>query len=405
MYPSIGGPDRGVGAATTTVAALGGAVLLIACTGFETTTVPEYEPVTAASGGSPGGGGSTGSGAAMDDAGLTAGAAGSNMVTPDAGGEGGSGMEVAPPEAPATLSETGLFSGRDADGELILSEGIVEFQPRYALWSDGAEKHRYVYLPTGAQIDTSDPDHWVVPVGTKLWKSFVAGGQLVETRLIERTGDGEFLFATYFWETADATDAVKMEYRNLLLNAAGTSHDIPNGMMCEACHARLTDRALGFSALQLNHDLGGLNLETLLAEGWLTDPVSLDIQMPGDDPLTQDALGYLHANCGNCHNDSPGLLVESVPEPQMLLRVSVNDQTLEDTGTYRTAINQLTTASDELGIDYRIVGGNDADSAVPFRMTMRMIEDQMPPIGTEIIDPEGLALIESWIQSLPPPTP
>jgi hypothetical protein len=33
-----------------------------------------------------------------------------------------------------------------------------------------------------------------------------------------------------------------------------------------------------------------------------------------------------------------------------------------------------------------------------------MIEDQMPPIGTEVQDEEGLALIEEWIMSLPPPT-
>ncbi len=328
-----------------------------------------------------------------------------------ASGSGGTdstgGTEGAPPEAPAMLSETGLFSARGVDGELALSEGVREFQPLYTLWSDAADKRRYVYLPPGTQIDTSDPDHWVVPAGTKLWKSFINNGQLVETRLIERTGDGpnDFRFATYFWMTAGASDAVKMEYRNLLLNAAGTTHDIPNGMMCEACHGRLRDRALGFSALQLNHDLGGLNLETLLNEARLSDPVPLDIRVPGEDSMTRDALGYLHANCGNCHNDSPGLLVESVPEPQMLLRLSVNDQTVEDTGTYRTAINQLSTASSDLSVDFRILGGNPEDSAVPFRMTLRQIEDQMPPIGTEIVDPDGLDLIESWIQTLPPPSP
>jgi hypothetical protein len=36
-------------------------------------------------------------------------------------------------------------------------------------------------------------------------------------------------------------------------------------------------------------------------------------------------------------------------------------------------------------------------------MNQRMIEDQMPPIATELQDPTGLATISSWIQSLPPP--
>lgn len=311
-------------------------------------------------------------------------------------------------EAPAMLSQTGLFTERSADGTLVLAEGVREFQPRYWLWSDGSDKKRYVYLPPGTQIDTSDPDHWVLPVGTKLWKSFISGeqrNQLVETRLIERIGEGEhdFRYATYFWMAADSTDAMLMKYNNERLNAAGTTHDIPSGPMCERCHNGLKERALGFSALQLNHDLGGLNLASLLEEGLLTEPISLDIGMPGDDELTRDALGYLHANCGNCHNDSPGLPVESVPAPQMFLRVLVGDLTVEDTGTYKTAVNQLTTASSELGIDYRIYGGDDTLSALYFRMTRRMIEDQMPPIGTEVTDDEGLSVIQEWISDLPPP--
>lgn len=313
--------------------------------------------------------------------------------------------------APAMLSETGLFTAR-VDGELMLAEGVREFQPRYPLWSDGAEKHRYVYLPPGTQIDTSDVDHWVFPVGTKFWKSFVSGGQLVETRLIERTGAelGDWRFATYWWEMPDATDAGKMDYKNQRLNASGTTHDIPAGSMCERCHEPLEERALGFSALQLNHDLGGLNLATLLEEGLLTDEIPLDIGMPGEDELTQDALGYLHANCGNCHNDRPGLALESVPAPQMLLRVLVGDQDLEDTGVYNTAINQPTTASDELPVDWRIYGSDPGSledltvmSAILYRMKQRGIEDQMPPIGTQMEDAAGLELIQSWILSLPAP--
>ncbi len=308
-------------------------------------------------------------------------------------------------EAPAMLSQTGLYTERAADGTLVLAEGVREFEPKYWLWSDGSDKKRYVYLPPDTQIDTSDPDHWVLPVGTKLWKSFISGDQLVETRLIERTGEGEhdFRYATYFWMAADATDATLMKYNNERLNAAGTTHDIPSGPMCERCHNGLQERALGFSALQLNHDLGGLNLATLLEEGLLTDPISLEIRIPGDDPVVQDALGYLHANCGNCHNDSPGLPDESVPPPQLLLRVLVDDLAVEDTDAYQTAVNQPTTASDELGYPWRIYGGDETQSALYFRMTRRMIEDQMPPIGTEVTHDEGLAAIQAWIQSLPPP--
>ena len=311
--------------------------------------------------------------------------------------------------APANLSETGLFTERAADGSLTLAEGVREFQPKYALWSDGALKQRYVYLPPGTQIDTTDADHWKFPVGTKLWKSFSVGEQLVETRLIERTGETEtdWRFATYLWETAESTDAIKMDYKEQWLNASGTTHDIPAGSMCERCHNGLEERALGFSALQLNHDLGGLNLATLESEGLLTEDIPLDIGMPGDDETTQNALGYLHANCGNCHNDRPGVPVESVPEPRMLLRVLVGDETPEQTGTYQTAVNVMNTASAELPVDYRLHGGEpgevDYASAILYRMDQRGIEDQMPPIGTTERDQEGIDLIYSWALTLPAP--
>lgn len=357
----------------------------------------------AVAGAGAGGGGASGGAPVAGGAGM-----GGSSGGTAGGGAGGAGAGAGGKAlAPAMLSQTGLYTSRAADGTLMLAEGVREFEPKYWLWSDGSDKKRYVYLPPGSKIDTTDPDRWVLPVGTKLWKSFIIGTQLVETRLIERTGEGEgdFRFATYFWETPTSTDAIRMGYKDLLINAAGTTHDIPNGLMCERCHNTSKERSLGFSALQLNHDLGGLNLATLVNEGWLTSPIPLDIKAPGADQQTQDALGYLHANCGNCHNDSPGLPLENVPAPQLLLRLSVKDKMLEDTGAFKTAINQKSTASSELSVEYRIKGGSVADSAVHFRMTQRMIEDQMPPIGTELQDDTGLDLIQKWIMSLPPPGP
>ena len=291
----------------------------------------------------------------------------------------------------------------------MLAPGVRAFEPKYWLWSDGADKRRYVYLPPGGKIDTTDPDHWVFPVGTKFWKSFISAGQLVETRLIERLDDQPkgFRYSTYVWDTADATDGRRMEYLDLYIDAAGTTHDIPNGLMCERCHGGLKDGVLGFSALQLNHeDADGVTLQTLLDEDLLTVPISTSIKFPGSDQATQDALGYLHANCGNCHNDSPGVALENVPAPQLLLRVSVADQTLEDTDTFKTAINKPGTASDEIDPEaYRIEGGNPTDSMVLFRMNQRGIEYQMPPIGSEAKDTTGIDLIRTWIMNLPPPTP
>ena len=85
----------------------------------------------------------------------------------------------------------------------------MPFEPTYWLWSDGADKRRWFRLPPGTQIDTTGMDHWVFPIGTKLWKEFSLGGVLLETRLIERYGDGpeDYWMGAFVWN-ADQTDAV-----------------------------------------------------------------------------------------------------------------------------------------------------------------------------------------------------
>ena len=104
-----------------------------------------------------------------------------------------------PPDPPETLSATGLYSDI---GTLTLAADVREYEPTYALWSDGAEKRRWIRLPPGTKIDTSDMDHWSFPVGTKIWKEFQFAGKRVETRLIYRfgPGDDDFIYAAYVWD-------------------------------------------------------------------------------------------------------------------------------------------------------------------------------------------------------------
>src|SRR5262245_50772585 len=65
-----------------------------------------------------------------------------------------------------------------------LNPALLEYEPRFALWSDGASKRRWIELPPDTTIDDTDPDHWVFPVGTRFWKEFrTPTGALLETRL------------------------------------------------------------------------------------------------------------------------------------------------------------------------------------------------------------------------------
>src|SRR5262245_5644757 len=67
--------------------------------------------------------------------------------------------------APLKLSETGLYDSSGA-----IDPRNAPFVPQYPLWSDGAEKSRWIQLPEGARIDVSDVDAWRFPTGTKFWK-------------------------------------------------------------------------------------------------------------------------------------------------------------------------------------------------------------------------------------------
>jgi hypothetical protein len=170
----------------------------------------------------------------------------------------------------------------------------LAYSPQYPLWSDGATKRRWIYLPPGAQIDASDPDVWGFPKGTKVWKEFSFGGRRMETRLIESLGDGEMRFVAYAWN-ADESDAALVPPEGLREVAEirpGIRHDIPSVLDCQACHVNRRAELLGFSALQLSPDRDPgspnaervtpdmMNLATLITrglirsypEGWKAGP-------------------------------------------------------------------------------------------------------------------------------------
>jgi hypothetical protein len=177
----------------------------------------------------------------------------------------------------------------------------------------------------------------------------------------------------------------------------GTTHDIPSQQDCHTCHDSLQEHVLGFGAIELNHTRPGVNIHTLLDAGLLTAPPNLSgLTIPGD-ATAQAALGYLHTNCGICHNPTPG----GQGVPAMTLRLSVGAATVQATETYKTAVDQPTTALTTL--PYRIAGQEPGQSEVLAAMSARGGREQMPPLATGVVDTTGLAQITAWVQTLPKP--
>lgn len=289
------------------------------------------------------------------------------------------------------LVEAGLYE--DIESER-LADGVRAYEPEYALWSDGASKRRYLFLPPGARIDTSDMNGWVFPIGTRAFKEFTRDGVRVETRMMAKQDDGRWEMVAFAWNEAGTATRRVTEGAT---NALGTGHDVPSRDECESCHERSADVLLGVSALQLDHDRGGLDLATLEAEGSLTDPPAGPYTPPGD-AATRDALGYLHANCGNCHND--GLDFNPV---RLWLTVESLDR-VEDTPMYRTTVDRPTEVDPPLdGTDATtvVVRGDPDASLLYVRMARRGPDSgAMPPIGTELTDDAGRAAVAELIRGL-----
>lgn len=377
-------------------------------------------PMGGASGGGTHAGGMpvpAGGGAGAATGGQGGGASGSAGEAGSASGAGGVGVDpcAIPDEyvPPALLSETGLYSDTAAG---TLSEGVRPYAPRFELWSDGAEKARWVYLPSCGPIDTSDPDYWNYPVGFKLWKQFDranADGELVrvETRMIHKYSATKWFMTAYVWNDAQSDAAItELDGPTAFLaaeNAKGTEHDVPGQKSCEGCHLQMLDKVLGFSALQLDVEdapEGFVTLETLEAEGALSDPIARPLTVPGT-PEQAAALGYIHANCGHCHNPyskQAGLNM------QLWLTLGTLG-TLESTDIYVSTVDVMNQAPQqpEQQPPVRVVPGSLEESAMHWRMIQPPVYpaspeggDHMPLIGTEITDETGLELVSDWILSL-----
>src|SRR5215831_15826005 len=216
---------------------------------------------------------------------------------------------------PGHLAQTGLYTDRTLTH---VATDLLAYTPQYPLWSDGATKRRWIRLPSGSSIDARDPDSWVFPVGTRVWKEF-SRRRRRETRLMVRTQSG-WIYATYRW-TDDGRDAVLVRTEG----AVDPDPEWPSGLYvfpseqdCRSCHEGRPSPVLGFSALQLSRDrdpgavhreepapdsidLTGLIDRRLirgLPAGWRAHPPRLDAASEDE----RSALGYLHGNCGPCHN-------------------------------------------------------------------------------------------------------
>ena len=310
------------------------------------------------------------------------------------------------------LSDYRLFKDGRPVGEL------VPYALNTPLFSDYAEKFRYLYLPPGTHAKYRTDGVLDFPVGATLVKTFAYPADLrrpdesvrwIETRLFIRKASG-WTAQTYLWN-ADRTEAVLkragVRVDVSFIDAQGQSRQVdyavPNANQCKECHQLAkTLVPIGPKARNLNGDFAyAEGRENQLAHwtrtGLLTGappPSAAPRAARWDDPaepLAARARAYLDANCAHCHNAKG-----SASNSGLVL-------TLEETRPTALGIGKGPVAAGRGsgGFDVGIKPGDPDASILTFRMASTEPGVMMPELGRSLTHDEGLDLIRAYIRRMP----
>jgi hypothetical protein len=307
------------------------------------------------------------------------------------------------------LECSGLYS--DWATKTVASDNVL-YTPGYVFWSDNANKNRWLHLPPGTQIDTTDMDNWVFPVGTRVFKEFSLGPLRIETRTFLKTGPGvgDWSWATYRWSADGESSATKLDTGETNVN--GTSYQIPALGQCTQCHGGRPDMLLGIDAINLGASTAsGVTLAYLIGQNAFTTNPPSSIEIPEDSTgKARATFGWLHTNCGiACHNSNPGAIAEGTG---LFLKTSAAQLIADDTTPltaitpYVTAVNVVPNMMAFAMQGYRrIYPGNPALSLIPTLDGSRGNPNipQMPPIISHIVDTADVGAMKDWITAMPIP--
>ncbi len=175
---------------------------------------------------------------------------------------------------PTKLSESGLF--RSVKGHEV-QPSLIPYSVNAPLWSDGAEKSRFIAIPgQSPEIELTNSHGWKFPNETVLVKSFSLestegdhrSARWIETRFFTRQ-QGEWIGYSYRWNDAqtDATLVAKegLDVDYTIKTGTGSRQQTwhyPSRAECMVCHSRAAGFVLGLSTVQMNREFNGTSTRT-----------------------------------------------------------------------------------------------------------------------------------------------
>jgi uncharacterized repeat protein (TIGR03806 family) len=314
------------------------------------------------------------------------------------------------------LSQYGLFAGDPA--AQVPAEGVIPYDLNSALFSDYAEKSRFVKLPPGAHATYRDADPFEFPVGTVIAKTFAyprdardpsKGRRLIETRILRREPDG-WIGLPYIWDPAQteatldvAGDTVDVSWIHTDGRVRTNNYIIPNVNQCKGCHRRGEEMTpIGPKARHLNRDFayreGGENqLAHWVRLGALAGappPDRAPRQAAWDDPksgtLDDRARAWLEINCAHCHNPDG-------PARSSGLDLMAAQRNPAAFGIHKPPVAAGIGSGGRL---YDIVPGRPDESILVYRIASTHPGVMMPELGKRLVHEEGVALVREWIAAM-----
>ena len=293
---------------------------------------------------------------------------------------------------PRTLSEYGFFANA---AQQVPAARVTPYALNTPLWSDGADKLRFIYLPTGTQLTADGEGLLQFPVGAAIIKTFAYGEgadrRLIETRVLLHRADG-WTALPYRWnaEQTEATLALAGGRLDLVTPAGeAISYAIPNKNQCKSCHGKDGE------VIPIGPKARNLSAEWL---GQMTAAGALDQVPQGADSLPNwrtDATGpaeplaraYLDVNCAHCHQPGGGASNSGL------------DLRWEQDDAHALGIMKRPVAAGRGagGHDFSILPGQPDASILLYRMDSAEPGIAMPELGKASVDREGGAVVRRWI--------
>lgn len=290
----------------------------------------------------------------------------------------------------SSLSDYNIFKGSPSN--LIPSNEFKLLELSSALFTDYSHKQRLVKVPDGHSITKLNDGTLDFPDGTILTKTFFyynderdtsLGKRIIETRL-EIKESGTWNIATYLWNKSQTDATLRLDgqdtpvsWTNLYGKNLSTLYHVPTQNECMTCHqSNSTLSPIGPTLLNLNksvirngtelNQLTHLQLLGLLEQFSVTNIPEMVDYKDLNASLSERGRAYLAINCAHCHNPS--------------------------------AWN--TPAEKDFDFRYEIPFGHTGIQNAKDEISRNVINQEMPFIGTSIIDEEGVALLIEYLNSL-----